>query len=252
MTALRSAPAVRIAPIALAHAEGFHACLDAVAREKRWLAQTAALPLERIRGFVTQSVADDAVQFVALATGPAGDEVVGWADIFPAWADGVRHIGTLGMGVRADQRGRGLGRQLLASCLVKAALKGMTRIELSVRADNQPAIRLYESLGFAPEGRKRHGHRIDGVYADTLSMSLLLDEPADDGDAASATGTLRCALCGSLNHCAMAGGSHAGCWCATTTVPPALLARVPDALRGVSCICPRCVARAHLAESLTP
>lgn len=238
--------ALRIAPIALAHAEGFHACLDAVAREKRWLAQTAALPLERIRGFVTQSVSDDAVQFVALAAAPGGDTVVGWADIFPAWAEGVKHIGTLGMGVRADQRGRGLGRQLLASCLVKAATKGMTRIELSVRADNEPAIRLYESLGFAPEGRKRHGHRIDGVYSDTLAMSLLLDEPGDDGDIAA--GTLRCALCGSLNHCAMASGSDAGCWCTTTTVPPALLARVPEALRGVSCICPRCVGQHHLQE----
>ena len=239
---------LRIAPIALAHAERFHACLDAVAREKRWLAQTAALPLERIRGFVTQSVTDDAVQFVALQ----GDTVVGWADIFPAWAEGVKHIGTLGMGLRAEVRGRGLGRQLLASCLVKAAVKGMTRIELSVRADNQAAIRLYEALGFAPEGRKRHGHRIDGVYSDTLAMSLLLDEPADDGSTAAAAGTLRCALCGSLNQCAMASGNTSSCWCATTTVPPELLARVPEALRGVSCICPRCVARAHLPEAVTP
>ncbi|WP_284618715.1 hypothetical protein [Aquabacterium humicola] len=61
-----SEPTLRIVPIAPAHAAGFHACLDTVAREKRYLAQIEALPLDRIEGFVRDSVRDDAVQFVAL------------------------------------------------------------------------------------------------------------------------------------------------------------------------------------------
>lgn len=158
---------IAIAPIAAAHAEGFRACLDAVAREGRYLAQVEAPPIEKVREFVAQSVATDAVQFVALDAGT----VVGWADVFPHWAHAVAHGGALGMGVLPAYRGQGVGRRLLAACIEKAQAKGMTRIELEVRADNQRAIALYERMGFALEGRKRNAMRFDGVYFDALLMS---------------------------------------------------------------------------------
>ena len=116
---------VRIEPIALEHAAGYRACLDTVAREKRYLAQTEALPLARIEDFVRDSVKNDAVQFVALV----GDQVVGWADIFPAWAQAIAHCGGLGMGVHPDFRGRGIGEQLLRACLDKAQHQGITRVD---------------------------------------------------------------------------------------------------------------------------
>jgi putative acetyltransferase len=160
---------IAVVPITLAHVESFRACLDAVARERRYLAQTEALPLERIAAFVRDSVANHAAQYVALE----GDLVVGWCDVFPAWADAVRHSGSLGMGVLASHRGRGIGRQLLAATLAHARASGITRVELEVRADNVGAIRLYERLGFVHEGRKRHGMRFDGAYFDSLSMGLV-------------------------------------------------------------------------------
>jgi RimJ/RimL family protein N-acetyltransferase len=159
---------ISIAPISLAHAVSFHACLDAVAREKRYLAQIEAPPLERIEGFVRDSVAADAAQFVALD----GDVVVGWADIFPAWAHAVAHTGTLGMGLLPAWRGQGLGRQLLLACIAKARAQGITRITLQSRADNTVAIRLYEAVGFQHEARLRNAMRFDGVYFDALQMSL--------------------------------------------------------------------------------
>jgi ribosomal protein S18 acetylase RimI-like enzyme len=164
--------AIEIVPIAVEHAAGFHACLDAVARERRYLAQTQALPLERVEGFVRESVASDAAQFVALDDAGV---VVGWADVFPAWADAVRHCGTLGMGVHASHRGRGVGERLLRASLAKAATQGITRVTLEARADNLRAIRLYERVGFAHEALKRHALRFDGVYYDAVQMSLLLD-----------------------------------------------------------------------------
>lgn len=161
---------VDVVPIALEHAAGFHACLDAVAREKRYLAQTQALPLSRIEGFVRDSVANDAVQFVALE----GSTVLGWADIFPAWAEAVKHCGSLGIGVLATHRGQGIGERLLQACLAKALAKGITRVELEARADNQRAIALYERVGFKHEALKRQAMRFDGLYYDAVQMSLLL------------------------------------------------------------------------------
>lgn len=161
---------VVIAPIAVSNAASFHSCLDTVARERQYLAQIEALPLEKIESFVGESVANDAVQFVALD----GVRVVGWADIFPEWPYAISHCGSLGMGVLPDYRHQGLGEALLRACIAKAKVKGITRIELAARADNVPAIRLYEKLGFVREAVKRNGMRFDGVYFDTLQMSLLL------------------------------------------------------------------------------
>lgn len=162
-------PIVAVVPIAESHAASYRECLDTVAREKRYLAQLEALPLERIQGFVKDSVANDAVQFVALD----GSRVVGWADIFQAWAAAVAHCGSLGMGVLPDYRGQGLGQRLLRACIDKAWAKGLTRIELEVRVDNQRAIGLYRAMGFRQEALKRRAMRFDGVYFDSLQMSLL-------------------------------------------------------------------------------
>jgi GNAT superfamily N-acetyltransferase len=48
---------------------------------------------------------------------------------------------------RHDRRGRGLGRQVTSAVL--GELAGVETIGLNVRADNDAALRLYESLGFA-------------------------------------------------------------------------------------------------------
>ena len=160
---------IAVTPIAESHAEGFHACLDAVAREKKYLAQIEALPLERIQEFVRESVANSAAQFVALD----GTTVVGWCDIFPEWAHAVQHCGTLGMGVLATYRGRGIGQQLLSATIAKARANGITRIVLEARADNTRAIRLYERMGFVHEARKRNALRFEGVYYEAVQMTLL-------------------------------------------------------------------------------
>lgn len=148
------------------YVEGFRACLDSVAREKRYLAQTEAPPLERIEAFVRDSVKNNAAQYVAID----GPKVVGWCDVFPAWAEAVKHCGSLGMGVLAGYRGRGIGKQLLVATLAHARQNGVTRVELEVRADNASAIKLYERLGFVHEGRKRNGMRFDNTYFDSLTM----------------------------------------------------------------------------------
>jgi len=57
----------------------------------------------------------------------------------------------------------------------------------------------------------------------------------------------RCPLCGADNRCAMeleraTGQAQPACWCTTTTFPPDLLERLPEAARGQACICAACVA----------
>lgn len=161
-----------IAPIAAEHIASFRAALDLVAREQRYLAMIEAPPLEQVASFVGENIKKGIAQFVALS----GSEVVGWVDIVPAWAHGVAHRGSVGMGVLPQFRGQGIGRRLLQASIAKAWENGLTRIELEVRVDNANAMRLYEGLGFKREGLRRHGIRMEGQYHDTLAMALLRHE----------------------------------------------------------------------------
>jgi len=142
--------------------------------ESAYLAQVEALPLERVQGFVRESVATGAAQFVAVD----GSTVVGWCDIFPSWAHAIKHCGSVGMGLLPAYRGQGIGQQLLAACIAKARANGITRIKLEVRADNAHAIKLYECMGFAHEAPKRNGMRFDGQYFDSVQMSLVYEAGA--------------------------------------------------------------------------
>ncbi len=163
-------PDVRIVPIAEEHIEGFHRCLDAVARERRYLAFLQAPPLDSTRDFVLHNIAHGVPQFVALR----GREVVGWCDISPLEREGFRHCGRLGMGVRADARRRGIGTRLIERTVRAAIEMGLERIELEVYASNEPAIRLYEKVGFVVEGTKVRARKLEGAYDDMIEMALLV------------------------------------------------------------------------------
>lgn len=160
---------IAIRQIQLDDAESFHACLDAVARERRYLAQVQAPPLEKLRAFVGDSVAQDAAQYVAVL----GDQVVGWCDVFAHWAYALQHVGTLGMGVAAPYRGQGIGRRLILKTLEHACAKGIYRVTLEAREDNHSAIRLYESVGFVHEARAACALRFDGVFFAGVQMARL-------------------------------------------------------------------------------
>lgn len=54
--------------------------------------------------------------------------------------------------VAASYRKQGIGRKMMKYMLERAEENGMGDCTLEVRVSNQPAIRLYESLGFKSEG----------------------------------------------------------------------------------------------------
>ena len=66
----------------------------------------------------------------------------------------------------------------MAQALLRFAHKNsrLRFLHLAVRADNRPAIALYEQLGFQPGGIRRGFLCIDGHYYDELLMNLPLSE----------------------------------------------------------------------------
>lgn len=159
-------------PLRAEHIEGYHAALDAVARERRYLAFLEAPSLETTRAFVGLALLGALIQHVAVEA----DRVVGWCDVVIPDRETMQHTGTLGVAVVDGYRDRGLGGRLMLSVMQAARDKGLVRIALQVRADNTCAIALYERLGFRHEGRLRRNLRIDGIDYDSLLMAHLLDE----------------------------------------------------------------------------
>ena len=160
---------VVIRPIARQHIPGFRECLDAVSRERRYLAFLDARPLPVIRKFVLGNIRSGNPQFVAVNDG----RVVGWCDICRMDRPVYRHAGVLGMGILKEFRGQGLGRRLILAALERARKVSIERVELTVYVSNKRAIRLYKSVGFVREGVKRKGRKLDGVYEDVLMMAKL-------------------------------------------------------------------------------
>jgi putative acetyltransferase len=149
---------------------GFRDCLDSVARERKYLAQLKAPPVERVAEFVMEALGRGEVRVVAVDS----SRVVGWCDITPHHWEGLDHVGELGMGVLREYRRKGIGSSLLRAALDISQRAGIEKVELDVFASNKAAIELYENMGFVIEGRRLKSRHIDGEYDDIVEMGLFL------------------------------------------------------------------------------
>ena len=104
-----------------------------------------------------------------------GDEVVGELTLHTTPArPRIRHVGSIGIAVRDDWQGKGVGTELMRAAIDLAEnWLNLTRIELEVFTDNKPGIALYEKFGFRREGTHRRCAFRDGGYVDVYSMARL-------------------------------------------------------------------------------
>jgi len=106
-------------------------------------------------------------------------KVVGTLGLYRSRAPRNIHVAGLGMAVHDAYQGRGIGRALMEAGIDAAdRWLNIVRIELEVYPDNERAIKLYESFGFAHEGRKRTAAFRDGQYVDTLMMARIRPDRA--------------------------------------------------------------------------
>lgn len=82
------------------------------------------------------------------------------------------HAGHVGLVVHDNWQSKGVGTALMQA-LIDLADKwlNLSRLELTVFTDNEPALKLYKKLGFAIEGTHRKYAFRDGAYADAYSMA---------------------------------------------------------------------------------
>jgi putative acetyltransferase len=99
-------------------------------------------------------------------------EVVGSLSLIQQTNPRLRHVGHLGMAVRDDWQGKGIGTALMQAALDLADnWLNLTRMELHVFTDNESAIALYRKFGFEVEDTHRCFAFRDGEYVDACSMA---------------------------------------------------------------------------------
>ncbi len=105
-----------------------------------------------------------------------GDELAGHLMLDPMGMVRLAHVLRLTIVVYPTHQGQGLGKRLMQHAIHWAQQdQRFDKIELNVRATNQRAIRLYQSLGFVEEGRFIKRIKIsDGDYLDDIAMGLFV------------------------------------------------------------------------------
>jgi ribosomal-protein-alanine N-acetyltransferase len=125
-------------------------------------------PLRFGRGYMRQLVkAADSATWIAEEHG----RMVGFAIV--EWAEGIAYIQTLE--VLPEQRGAGIGGELLRLVEGSAQAASAELIWLHVDAENGGAIRLYERCGYHYENRRENyyaGRRAALIYAKRLDGGL--------------------------------------------------------------------------------
>eukprot|EP01113_Clastostelium_recurvatum_P020388 TRINITY_DN24186_c0_g1_i1.p1 TRINITY_DN24186_c0_g1~~TRINITY_DN24186_c0_g1_i1.p1 ORF type:complete len:197 (+),score=21.46 TRINITY_DN24186_c0_g1_i1:99-689(+) len=110
---------------------------------------------------------------VACIDSPHG-EVIGEIGLHTSVNPRRKHVASMGMAVRDDWQGKGVGSTLMTAALDMAdRWLNLERIELTVYTDNEAAIGLYKKLGFVLVGTlSRYAFR-DGKYIDAYAMARL-------------------------------------------------------------------------------
>lgn len=124
-------------------------------------------------------IADPAGSSVALGAFAEG-ELVGTVTVEFATKPKTRHRAlVLGMFVREESRGLGLGRQLMQAALACAAEReGVLTVVLTVTEGNVPAIELYRACGFSAFGTEPMAIATAGGFKGKVHMWRLLDKAA--------------------------------------------------------------------------
>lgn len=104
------------------------------------------------------------------------NEIIGTFGINGTLMKKMRHTASMGLSLKKEWRGLGLGRMLMEEGIKWT--KEKTNVEilwLDVFSPNNTAISLYEKLGFVEEGRQKNFCKLEGDrYCDKITMSLHL------------------------------------------------------------------------------
>ena len=143
--------------------------LNCVIAEGRYTALTGHWTPEAEQAFLQGLGPRSEVLVAEVAGRIAGFQVIEPFVTYTSTMDHVAHMGTY---VRAEFRGRGVGRRLAECTLAFARAHGYEKAVIYVMADNELGLAYYRGLGFEERGVLHRQVKIDSVYHDEVLMEL--------------------------------------------------------------------------------
>lgn len=106
-----------------------------------------------------------------------GGEVAGWLSLSDFYDARPAYHATaeIGVYVRKDYRGKGVGRRLLNEAIRRAPGLGMKTLTAGAFAHNEASIRLFEGMGFRQWALFPRVAELDGVEKDLVVLGLRID-----------------------------------------------------------------------------
>ncbi len=149
----------------------YHSLVNEVKDERNYLFSTLRFSLEDTEKYIEHHEA------VSSPIWGAFDEegvLLGWIDFNRGNFSEIAHTATLGMGVKKQFRGQGIGSALMDACVKSAKSLGIEKLELEVFASNTAARALYIKKGFFEEGIRLKKRKFEDNYDDLVCMGLFL------------------------------------------------------------------------------
>ncbi|HDR7636072.1 MULTISPECIES: GNAT family N-acetyltransferase [Bacillus] len=104
-----------------------------------------------------------------------GNHLVGVVTLLTEEREAYKHKGHIvAMYVDAQNRRNGLARELITNAIQRARDIKLEQLTLGVVSTNEPAKKLYESMGFKTYGIEKRAIKVNGVYSDDENMVLFL------------------------------------------------------------------------------
>lgn len=145
-------------------------------RSRSTAAGTLQNPYPSIAQWEERMKANAAKDYVFVAV--VGDEVIGHGGLHISTNARRAHVLSIGVGVRDDWQGQGVGTRLMQSLIDLADnWLGALRLELTVYCDNERAMALYRKFGFDIEGTHRAFALREGALVDAYAMARLNPNP---------------------------------------------------------------------------
>ena len=104
-------------------------------------------------------------------------EVVGWLSLGDFYDGRPAYHATaeVGVYVREDRRGGGIGRRLVQEAIRRGPALGLKVLTAGAFAHNEPSLKLFESFGFERWAHYPKVAELDGVERDLVVLGLRLD-----------------------------------------------------------------------------
>ncbi len=103
-------------------------------------------------------------------------KIVGLLNVSASQKPRLMHIGDFGITVLKEHWHKGIATALIQAMLNWAKASGVIRkINLTVQANNEAAIKLYKKFGFEKEGTIKRGSFANGAFFDDYVMGILID-----------------------------------------------------------------------------